>query len=72
MLTGEFRDPSGPVIAKAKVTATAVETKQTQTAITTAAGVYSIPNLNLGAYPVIFIADGFKQLVREGLRVATT
>jgi hypothetical protein len=39
--------------------------------MTSAAGVYSFPNLKPGGYTVTFTADGFKQLMREGLRAAT-
>ncbi len=70
-LTGEVRDPSGEVIAGARVVASMVLTEESYTAITNAAGVYTFPNLKPGVYSVDFEAKGFKTFVREGLGLAT-
>jgi hypothetical protein len=70
-LTGEVHDHSGAVIAGARVTATAVQTQESQATVTSAGGVYTFPNLKPGIYSVAFEASGFKQFVRDGLTLAT-
>jgi hypothetical protein len=59
-ITGTVTDPSGAVIAGAKVTATRAETGVAQSTITTSAGSYTIPRLVVGTYNVVVTAQGFK------------
>jgi hypothetical protein len=64
-LTGQVTDPSGAVVAKAKVTATNVETGSTYTEVTSNAGVYYIPYVVPGTYTVKVEADGFKVAIQD-------
>jgi hypothetical protein len=59
-ITGTVADPSGAVIAGAKVTATRIETGVSQSTVTTGAGTYTIPSLVVGTYNVAAEAQGFK------------
>jgi hypothetical protein len=59
-ITGTVTDPSGAVIPGAKVTATRVETRVSQSTVTSGAGTYTIPNLAVGTYTVTAEAGGFK------------
>src|SRR5208337_1432758 len=66
-ITGTVTDPSGAVIAGAKVTATRVETGVAQFTVTTSAGAYTIPSLVVGTYKVEAAAPGFKSGTAEGI-----
>jgi len=66
-LTGEVTDSTGAVIAKAKVTATNVDTGSTYTDVTTSAGVYYIPYVVPGTYRVKCEADGFKSVEQDNV-----
>ena len=59
-ITGTVTDPSGAVIAGAKVTATRLETGVSQSTLTSGAGTYTIPSLVVGTYNVVAEAQGFK------------
>jgi hypothetical protein len=59
-ITGTVSDPSGAVVAGAKVTATRVETGVSQSTVTTSVGSYTIPSLAVGTYKVVAEATGFK------------
>ncbi|MGH9898175.1 MAG: carboxypeptidase-like regulatory domain-containing protein, partial [Pyrinomonadaceae bacterium] len=69
-LTGDIRDQNGALVALAKVTLTDVATDQTFSASSNA-GNYTITNLRPGVYTVVVEANGFKQSVREGVRLTT-
>lgn len=64
-LTGQITDPSGAVVAKAKVTATNNDTGSTYTAPTSNAGVYYIPYVLPGTYTVKVEAEGFKNAIQD-------
>src|SRR5580700_3519880 len=64
-LTGQVTDPTGAVIAKAKVTATNNDTGSTYTDATSNAGVYFIPYVLPGTYTVKVEAEGFKTSVQD-------
>lgn len=66
-ITGTVSDPSGAVIAGAKVTATRIETGVSQATRTTSAGSYTIPSLVVGTYNVVAEAQGFKSGTAEGI-----
>lgn len=70
-LTGEIRDQSGAVIPDAKITLTLVESNQSHISTSGASGVYTLTGLKPGAYTLNVEAQGFKRLVREGVRLAT-
>jgi len=59
-ITGTVTDPTGAVVAGAKVTATRVDTGVTQSTVTTGAGTYTLPRLDVGTYNVACEATGFK------------
>ena len=59
-LTGRVADASGGVVANATVTATSVDTGQTQSATTGTDGTYKFDRLPPGKYRVKFEAAGFK------------
>ena len=69
-LTGEVRDSAGALLSQAQIRLTQVSTGQTITA-TVVDGVYTITNLRPGIYNCTVEAPGFKQLLREGVRLAT-
>lgn len=66
-ITGTVSDPSGAVIAGAKVTATRGETGVAQSTVTTGSGSYTIPSLMVGTYNVAAEAQGFKSATAEGI-----
>src|SRR5215470_17908635 len=69
-LVGEVRDQNGALVANAKVTLTDIATGQT-TMKTSGDGTYIMTNLKPGTYNVAVEANGFKQSIREGVRLAT-
>src|SRR5262245_10236289 len=71
-LTGTLSDPTGAVIPGVTVTATAISTNQSRTAVTDDAGVYRIPLLEPGAYRVRFSLAGFKTAEVSSISLAVT
>ena len=69
-LTGVIRDPSDALVSQAKVTLTEVATGQT-TVGSSDFGNYTLTNLKPGIYHIEVEAAGFKQFVREGVRLST-
>ena len=69
-LVGEVRDQNGALVQNAKVTLTEVATGQTSSKIS-ADGSFIMTNLKPGIYNVSVEAEGFKQSLREGVRLAT-
>jgi hypothetical protein len=68
-LRGEVRDPSGAVVAGAKITVTNLGTGETRTQETTSAGSFNFPNLLVSTYTVKVEASGFKTSVRSNVGV---
>jgi outer membrane receptor protein involved in Fe transport len=64
-ITGTVRDPSGAVVASAKVTVKSATTGLTRDAATNGAGVYTVPSLPPGAYDVTIEATGFQKFVQR-------
>src|SRR3954464_1342319 len=60
-INGTITDPSGALIAGAKITATQTATGAQRTTQSSNAGVYNLSALPAGAYDVIIEAAGFKQ-----------
>jgi len=58
-IVGTVSDPTGAVIAQAKVTATREDTKVSQSTLTSNAGTFVIPSLAVGAYTVRVESAGF-------------
>ena len=73
-LNGTVLDPSGSVVAGAKVTAKHVATAVEHEATTTSAGYYTMPYLSAGTYNVSVSAPGFSTATAENviLRIAQT
>src|SRR5215510_15107177 len=69
-LIGEVRDQNGALVPNAKVTLTDIATGQTSSKLTDD-GSFIMTNLKPGIYNVAVEADGFKQSLREGVRLAT-
>src|SRR6476660_8242188 len=69
-LVGEVRDQNGALITDATLTLTEVTTHQTLIA-KIADGSYTITNLRPSLYNITVEANGFKQSVQEGVRLAT-
>src|SRR4051794_16194958 len=66
-LTGTVADPSGALVAGAKVTATNVDTGVARASITNEAGNYLITALLPGKYRVSSEAPGFKMMQRDSI-----
>src|ERR1044072_6371112 len=69
-LIGEVRDRSSDLVQNAKVSVTEVATGQTSSKVPSD-GSFIITNLKPGIYNVAVEAEGFKQSLREGVRLAT-
>jgi hypothetical protein len=70
-LSGTVKDPTGAVIADAKVTLVNTAVKSEYTAVTNGQGFYSFPALPVGHYSITVEAPGFKTQKRSGLVVDT-
>jgi hypothetical protein len=68
-LVGTVTDPSGAVVANAKVTGVNRETKVEYVGTTNAEGYYSIPFVNPGTYDVTVTLAGFLQVKSTGVTV---
>src|SRR5262249_52441975 len=66
-ITGIARDPSGAIIASAKVTATNIETSVNFETTTNDSGAYNISALPTGIYHLRVQALGFKEFVKENI-----
>jgi hypothetical protein len=73
-VAGNVVDPSGAMVAGAKLTAKGVQTGTTYTTVSSSAGAYRFPNVNIGTYDVTVSAQGFKTITLTGIlvQVATT
>jgi hypothetical protein len=71
-ITGTITDPAGAVVAGATVDATNSETGVVYSAVSTNAGVYTVPNLPVGTYAVTVKVQGFKTFTHTNLGVAAT
>ncbi len=69
-LIGEVRDQNDALVSNAKITLTEVATGQTATQVSSD-GTFILTNLKPGVYNVAVEAAGFKQSLREGVRLAT-
>lgn len=66
-ISGHVFDASGAAVPGTKIQAVNVETNETTTATSDAAGVYSIPFLRPGNYKLLATVAGFKQYTRENV-----
>src|SRR5713101_4637169 len=70
-IQGTVTDSSGATLSRATVTARNLDTRLTNSTVTTDAGLYSLPNLPPGRYSVKVEATGLKKYEREGVTVLT-
>lgn len=68
-IVGTVTDSSGGVVSKVSVTARNLGTNLTQTATTKDDGSYSIADLPVGTYEIVFARDGFKKEVHSQILV---
>ncbi len=68
-ISGRVADPSGGVIAKAKVRATGTSTNVATSALTGDSGDFLLPFLIPGEYTITAEAPGFKRFVGSGVQV---
>jgi len=70
-LRGEVTDPSGAVVAGAKVTATNTATNVSTETSTTSSGTFNFPNMLPGSYKVTVETSGFQAYTRDAVQVRT-
>jgi len=68
-IEGTITDPTGAVVAGAKITATNTDTGVPFTRVSTNSGSYSISPLPVGTYNVEVVATGFQKLLQEKVDV---
>ncbi|HEV2178138.1 MAG TPA: carboxypeptidase regulatory-like domain-containing protein [Terriglobia bacterium] len=68
-ILGAVTDPSGAVLAGAKVTVQNVDTGVARATQTNDAGEYNVPELPIGTYTVTIEASGFETSVTTGIKV---
>lgn len=69
---GTVTDATGAAIPGVSVTITHIETNQKYPTVTNDVGQYRMPNLPVGDYRITFEAKGFKNAVRESVRLNVT
>ena len=67
--TGTVKDPTGALVPAAAVEVTNEGTGASRQVTTSSAGVFNVPNLDLGMYKVRISAKGFATYERTGLRL---
>ena len=73
-IAGNVVDPTGAMVAGAKLTAKGQSTGSVYQAVSSSAGSYRFPNVNIGSYDLTVSAPGFKTTTLTGIlvQVATT
>lgn len=71
-ITGAVADPSGAVVSGVTVIATNTATGVPATTVSSAEGIYVVPNLFPGVYSIEFRRDGFETLVHPDVTVNST
>ena len=66
-VTGRVTDEQGGLVAAARVQITGVETGTVYNAVSNADGIYTMPNLPIGAYTLQVVVPGFQTYVQNGL-----
>ncbi len=69
-ITGRVTDPSGAVVAGAKVTATNVENNDVRETVTSSEGTFTLPQLKAATYRLTIELDGFKTATFDDVKVA--
>src|SRR6185436_20640866 len=68
-ITGTVVDPTGAVVANAKIEAKNIETGTVSEAVSTTTGNFTIPQLPAAAYELSVAVPGFKKYIRQGITV---
>jgi hypothetical protein len=68
-ITGTVKDPSGALVVRATCTLTNPATGISQTTVTTSAGAYAFPLVNVGTYSLKVEAKGFEDYLLTGIVV---
>jgi hypothetical protein len=66
-VTGRVTDEQDAVIPNARIQITAVNTGAVYSAVTNADGLYTVPNLPIGAYTLQAVVSGFQTYVQTGI-----
>jgi hypothetical protein len=66
-IQGTVTDPTGASIPNAKVTFTNTGTHTSRATVTDGAGIFSLPNVTVGAYSLTIAAQGFQGYTRTGV-----
>jgi hypothetical protein len=69
-ISGTITDPSGSVVANAKITATETATGTTYTTVSSKAGYYVFPSVRTGTYKLTISSTGFKTTASSGITVS--
>lgn len=69
-ITGTIRDESGGVVTGVRVVATNVSTNLQTVSASNGLGEYTLLNLSIGQYTVVFSKDGFADYQRSGVNLA--
>jgi hypothetical protein len=69
-ITGVVTDPTGAVVPNAQVSVTNLGTGVVRETTTGSTGLFTVPNLNIGAYRVRVVAKGFTTYERTDLQLA--
>jgi len=67
VVSGTVTDPSGAVVARAKVDALSADTGKARQVVTNAQGIYVLPSLPAGQYTIAFSAEGFETVRYESV-----
>jgi Carboxypeptidase regulatory-like domain len=70
-IAGNVSDPTGAMVANAKIVAKERNTGATYQTVSSSAGAYRFPNVNIGTYDLTATAPGFKSATLEGVLVQT-
>lgn len=70
-IAGNVSDPSGAMVPNAKIVAKDTNTGATYQTVSSSAGAYRFPNLNIGSYDITATASGFKSATLTGVLVQT-
>lgn len=69
-ITGTVTDPSGAVVANAKITATSLDSGEVREVTTSDEGNYTLPELKAGPWKISVEAQGFKSSALDRVQVA--
>jgi hypothetical protein len=68
-ISGVVQDTTGAILPGVDVTLTNVGTKNQRQAVTNEAGLYTFPNVPVGAYQITAMLSGFKPVTKAGVQV---